>query len=112
MLRAGDLRQTINVDDEAVTKGTSGGMQRSWVPFLQDVPAHVVHQSGAEKQETSQGGRAAVSTKLFRIRFEPGLHSRMTIVYDGDRYDIDNINNVGERDVVLAITATKGKGNA
>lgn len=111
MLRAGDLREVISFEDLVVTKGASGGALKSWVPFLADVPAQVIHQTGAEKEATSKGGRAAVSTKLFRIRYEPGLQARMRILYDGKAYDIDDINNVKERDVVLAITATTGRGD-
>lgn len=108
MLRAGDLREVIRIDASQVTRGTSGGMQTTWLPFLEDVPANVVHVNGSEKQETSKGGQAAVSTKLFRIRFEAGLHEGMRIVYQDKFYNIQDIHNVKERDVVLAITATTG----
>lgn len=108
MLRAGDLREVIRFDESQVTRGTSGGIQTTWVPILEDVPANVVHVNGSEKQETSKGGQAAVSTKLFRIRFEAGVHEGMRIVYQEKFYDIQDINNVKERDVVLAITATTG----
>lgn len=108
MLRAGDLRDLIRFEESQVTRGTSGGMQTTWVPILEDVPANVVHVTGSEKQETSKGGWAAVSTKLFRIRFEAGVHEGMRIFYQDKFYDIQDIHNVKERDVVLAITASTG----
>lgn len=109
MLRAGDLRHRIDIQELQVTKGSSGGVQTAWTPLLIDVPAQVINQSGTEKQATSHGGTAAVATTLFRIRYEPGISELMRIIYDGKHYNIQHINNVGERDVVLAITASTGQ---
>ncbi len=105
MIRAGDLDQLISIEQEQTTKGSSGGRQTLWTVLDQDIPAQVLHLSGTERRQTSKGGEAHPARTLFRIRWQEGIDEHMRIVYMGKAYAIVHINNVDERDVVLAITA-------
>ncbi|KQM78909.1 head-tail adaptor protein [Xylophilus sp. Leaf220] len=72
MRLAGKRDQRILIEALQVDKGTSGGMQQTWVPVAR-VWGSVRHLSGNEKRATAVGGLVAEARTEFEILYRPGV---------------------------------------
>jgi len=94
MIRAGELRHRVTIQQKSVTRNTFGEEIVTW----QDVAtvwAAIEPLRGREFFE-SQQVNAEVTTRI-RIRYRPGITPTMRVVYGSRIFDIQAVINVEER---------------
>lgn len=106
------LNKRIAIERLEISKGSSGGQKRDWVPWLKDLYAAVRHLSGNERRATSVGGEVGVSGTEFRIRARPEIQPDMTtdvrIMFCGMTFNVKHINPLFERGEWIVLTCEMG----
>lgn len=106
------LNKRIAIERLEISKGTSGGQQRRWMPWLQGLHSAVRHLSGAERRASSIGGEVGVSVTEFRIRARPQIQPEMVpdlrVMFGGVPYDIKHINPLFEGGAWIVLTCEMG----
>lgn len=109
------LNKRIEIERLEVTKGTSGGQLRDWVPWLQGVYAAVRHLSGSEQRATSVGGEVGVTVTEFRIRARPQILPDMApdlrVMFRGVPYNLKHIIPLFEGGEWIVLTCEAGANN-
>jgi SPP1 family predicted phage head-tail adaptor len=93
-MRAGELDRRITIQSQTTTQADNLELNTAWVDEV-SLPAAVKGLRGSERFEHDQ--RTAEQTKVFKIRYRKALTTKHRIVYDGQSYDIVNINELGRR---------------
>ncbi|WP_395026594.1 head-tail adaptor protein [Comamonas odontotermitis] len=106
-----ELDKVIAVEHLVITKDSSGGMKKQWLPLFPRVFARVSHESGSVSDATAQGGQVAIAVTKFRVHARDGLADPATlrIVFKGQHYYVTHINPVFERGEWLMISTTTSK---
>lgn len=111
-MRAGKLTERITLQQPVVGKGSSGGIQRTWVDFAVNLPASRRDLSGNERPASAQaGGQQPVASTEFTIRWMPGVIATMRIVHEGEMHNIKHVNNFAGRRESLILTCDTGVNN-
>lgn len=108
MLQAGKLNQRIVLQALAISKGTSGGVNKAWSDVATSVPAAVRHLSGNERRASSAGGQVAEARTEFTIRYRAGVTAKMRVLYQGAVYNIRHVNDFMARREFLILTCDTG----
>lgn len=110
MIRAGQLRHRIDVQNRSVTLDSFGGQPLTWTTFA-TVWADVLPMSARER-EASQAINVEVSHEItvrYRSDFaDPKVMASRRIVYRGRYFNIQGIGNVDERNREMTIWAQEG----
>ncbi len=101
----GRLRHSITIEQPPVTQDSTGGVYGDWTTF-RAVKAEVIPAGGSERD--MGGGYQAQSGYVITMRYVSGVTTVMRVNFNGKRMNIDNINNVKERNRVLVLTCTEG----
>ena len=93
----GELRHAITIQVAAESQDTNGALTLTWTTYAQ-VNARIDPYGGGEKW----GDAALQTTNLFKIkmRYCAGITTKMRVSFNGRIFDIKNIENVLERNVV------------
>lgn len=101
-MNIGKLDRKIVIEQSTSTRNDHGEDVYVWTVFL-TLFASVKKAGG---KENSEGGKdTATNRKKFKVRFFPSITEKMRIDYNGDKYDIEEIQELGREG--LWITATK-----
>lgn len=108
-MRAGKMRELVEIQSKSVTRAADGGEVVSWSTYA-SVYAQVQPIGGREYAAI----RMAQSdiTHRFRIRYLSGVATTMRVVWDGRPYDIAEAINVDARDAQLELLCVGDMGNA
>jgi SPP1 family predicted phage head-tail adaptor len=91
-----------------VSKGSSGGLVKTWAAFAEPWAA-VRHLSGNERQATSAGGgQVAQARAEFTIRSRPGVTEEMRVLHRSKTYNITHVNPFNERGAWMLLTCETG----
>ena len=93
-MRAGKRDRQIVIESQAQTTDAAGQPLRAW-SVVGRPWAEVIAQPGSDTFEGDQTSpRRSVS---FRIVYRPGVTSAMQVVFDGERYEIEDVVEEGRR---------------
>jgi len=87
---AGKYRHRITIQQLTTSKGSLGGVVKTWSTFA-TVHAQKVHQASREFFAAQKIN--AETTDLFVIRYLAGVNAKMQVVYDGRTYDVIGAND-------------------
>jgi SPP1 family predicted phage head-tail adaptor len=93
-MQAGRLDRRITIEQKAVTRGPSGTEKKTWTT-LAKVSAEVRPKTGREV--FTAGQVAGEADTLFRIRWRTNVTVENRIVFDGRKYDITSVAEMGRR---------------
>ncbi len=106
-MRSGKLRHVVTLERAITTSRDSGGEETTYVPWLEDIAAHVLPAGdgmrGGEQYVSAQV-LATIDTKV-RIRYRPGVLETMRVRHEVgpgsptlvDLYDIQAVTPADER---------------
>lgn len=86
-MRTGQLDRPIEIRQLINRRGSAGGEDRSWGLFAKAWAA-VEDLGGSEAVDGKPGQRSSLGKRRFRLRWFPGVHAAMRIVYAGQEHDI------------------------
>ncbi|MFN0133424.1 MAG: phage head closure protein [Phycisphaerales bacterium] len=87
-MKAGELDKRILIQRRVPVRNAHGEEIEGWVDVA-TVWAGFKRVSGGEDFEAEQ--RTNKQQVQFKIRYRPGLDPTMTLVYDGERYQIEDV---------------------
>lgn len=93
----GELRHLIIIQKPIESKDSDGALLQAWVTYAQAY-AKVDPYGGGEKW--ADASLASTNMHKFTIRYVAGIHPRMRISWDGRIFDIQNVENVLERNIL------------
>lgn len=107
----GKLSTRALIEVPTITKGASGGIQKTW-SSLGAMWCQVRHHSGMERRATKAGGGVvAVESTEFVTWWRHDITPQARIKLAGVVYDILHINNVDQANTYIIITAQTGVNN-
>lgn len=92
-MKAGELDRRILVQRRVAARNEHGEEVEGWVDIA-TVWAKFERVSGTEEFKAEQ--RSNRQQVRFTIRYRPGLEPTMTVVYDGERYEVEDVGETGE----------------
>lgn len=101
-MKSGKLDRRITIQQRAVVQNTFGEEVEGWTDVFGSW-ARVEWSDGGES--LGAGQRTAAQTVKFHIRFRAGVEPKMRVVYDGENYDIQDVQEGKGRRDELIITA-------
>ena len=108
-MQSGKLWQEIEVQQRDQTINGIGESVANWVTYSFKY-CEINFLSGSETMIQDQVN--SLLTSEITIRFDGGMRSTMRIVYKGRFYNIDDINNVDERDKKMILSCTRQESKA
>jgi len=112
LIDPGKMDRRIFFEDPGYTKDDTGQRIASWHSVINDdgVWAMVHSDGGDEKFQSDK--KTPERRRVFVTRYHPEVREETSIVYEGDRYDITNIEEIGRRQgLSIKATWTQGKYN-
>lgn len=94
-MRAGRLRHQVEIQQYTATRDAAGQEIRDWTEFA-TVRADVMPLSGREFFDAAQYN-VEISHRV-RIRYRPGVTTKMRVIHEGRVLDIEYVINKDERD--------------
>lgn len=91
-----NLDRRIDIFSLTETVNGAGQPIKSWSAYDTDVPASVVYMRGKNEFSDAQGTYS--DRKDFKIRYDEGVKANMIVSYEGEYYNIHDINMLGRRD--------------
>lgn len=101
-MRAGELDRVITIRqhvDGSPARDSSGGIIPNWVDVYTDLPAGKRAASGREVFAAAQN--AAQIDTVFVTRYVTGIDTTMQVVFEGQEYDIQDVQEIGRREGLL-----------
>lgn len=94
-MRVGRLRKRITIQKSTETQDSYGAPVPTWQNYSSERWAEVIQESMAESFE----GKRIIDQErvLFKTRYVSGVTPKMRVVYNSNDYDIESVENVGER---------------
>lgn len=92
-MKAGQLDRRILIQRRVPVRNEFGEEIEGWVDVA-TVWARFERVNGADEFRAEQ--RSSKQQVRFTIRYRPGLDPTMTVIYDGERYQIEDVGEVGE----------------
>lgn len=112
-MRAARLRFNIDIEQRTATKDPLYNEDIiAWVAFVANCPANVEAKGGREFFADNQRFPETVVTFTVRWEDADGVTNDMRIRFDGDTYNIKNINPDYESRRFIKIQATAGTGTS
>ena len=98
----GELNRRIRIQQYVRTRDADGYYAEDWQTVC-TLWAKFSRESGTELRE--RGADFAEIHVRFLIRFREGIDRKMAVLYRGDRYEIEYLNNYGDSGEYLEILA-------
>lgn len=107
-MKAGGLRETIQLFASTATTGTSGQAISSWsaTPFA---TLNARKRTLSQREETVASARNSTEDAVFEIRYVDGIVDTMRLLHGSTYYDITDIVDPTGRKAQLMIYASSGK---
>lgn len=101
-MKAGELDRRILVQRPVEVRNESGEVITGWVDVA-TIWANFKRVNGTDEFKAEQ--RSSRQQVNFKIRYRQGIDPKMTVVYDGERYEIEDVGEAGEgrRDGLLLV---------
>lgn len=111
MIDPGRMDRRITIQSPSSTRTDSGQMVDSWVNTFSfgDGNIWAMKHSQSRKEGYEAEKKTAQRNEVFVIRYFSEVNERCTILYDGRRYDITGIEEIGRQEG-LRIEATYTEG--
>lgn len=94
MIEAGKLDKLITIERNTEIVRPSGAVLRQWTAVA-SVRAQIVEQSTDEF--LAGYGEAEKGSVVFRVRYLAGITTADQIAYNGERYDLQKVVEIGRR---------------
>lgn len=94
-MRAGKLRQLIDIEQYSETQDGTGDPVKGWTTFVSAVPASIEPMSGRETFTSQQV--LSSTTHAVRTRYFAGVTSKMRVKFGVRYFRINDVRNVDER---------------
>lgn len=88
-MKAGLLRQRIDLQSRGEVRGPDGESEPAWIPFAADVPAEVL--TGPGRELRAAGATDAEIGARINLRYMPGVVQSMRVVWEGQYFNITGI---------------------
>ena len=105
---AGQMRRRVTIQSRATTVDAVGGQSQAWTDVC-TLWAQVVPTGG--KESTVGGARRAESLYTVTTRYYPGIAPKMRILFEGQIFEIVNINDTDQRHRELVMSCQAGLTN-
>jgi SPP1 family predicted phage head-tail adaptor len=92
-MKAGELDRRILIQRPVKVRGSTGEELTGWVDVANPW-AKFERLSGGEEIRVEQ--RTNRQRVRFTIRYRSGIDAKMSVVYDGERYEIEDVGEAGE----------------
>lgn len=92
-MKAGQLDRRILIQRRVTVRNEHGEEVEGWVDVA-TAWARFERVSGGEEFKAEQ--RTNRQQVRFTIRYRPGIEPTMTVVYDGERYEVEDVGETGE----------------
>jgi SPP1 family predicted phage head-tail adaptor len=92
MINIGRMDRRIAIERQTEAVKPSGDVVKAWTP-LAVVWAEVLQQSVSEF--FTGYGEAETGTVIFRVRYRPGITTADRVTFNGQRYDLKEIKELG-----------------
>jgi SPP1 family predicted phage head-tail adaptor len=111
-IEAGKLNRRITIQQLVRVSMPSGGYRPTWtnVPGCESVPAESRPWKGWEQMASGQ--LTPTGQERFRIRYRAGLTAEMQVIYRGRTFNIRNIANIEEANVILELLCEERRAGA
>lgn len=105
-MRFEHLDRQITIEQVSTTRGANGSVIETWSTFASPW-AKKTDINGTEKFQSDQ--RLSEVNAIFRIRYRPGVTTKMRILYDDVYYDIQGPpKEIGRREYLDILTKCVG----
>lgn len=101
---AGKRDRRIEIRQATTSTGSFGETLLSW-NTLGEFWAEYIPGVGQEEFDANQ--RSNERRVVFELLYTPGINNRMEVLYDGEKYDIESIVEVGRRDRLRLICTSR-----
>lgn len=102
--RVGAMRYRCTIQQPVEAVDDAGQPVVSWTNYVVDEPCEYEPTGGIESM---RGRQLEANTRaVFRVRYRSGYTDQMSIVFEGERYGITNINRVDGLKKYLEIVCT------
>lgn len=105
-IRAGAMRNSVDIEERHKAKGTMGGVSDKWTPKFSKVAASIEPLQGRELF-TAQQNHSEVTVRV-RIRYREGVVAAQRVAHKGVIYSILYVINPGMRNVELQLMCSVG----
>lgn len=104
-MQAGPLRKRVTIQKRVQSLDDFGNQSNTWT-YVCELWASVVPMGGAEVL----AGGAIRARSLFTVttRYFPGIEPKMRLIYEGQIFDIMNINDTDQRHRELVMSCSAG----
>ena len=100
-MRAGRLRERIEIRRLTVTDDGMGGRAENWTTVVRDVPAEVVLNQSQSRFVGGAGQEPALATHTVRLRGQTDISPLDRIVWNGRLLDVTDANRSSTRPPVI-----------
>lgn len=108
-MKAGRLRDVIQLQEFVTVKGRIGGSTKEWLDFGEELPAEIKDLRGGLSEQVSQGGQVPTCTTEIRTRHYPGVQPQMRArdLRTDETYTITFVNDWERRGEMLILSCDK-----
>ena len=105
MIDAGRLRHYATVQNPAYGEPDARGqVHESWQTVYGNVPSEILTMSGRELELAKQ--IVPQATTKITMRYHSSVTNKSRIVWQGNVYNVEYVDNVQQRNLVLVLTCT------
>jgi SPP1 family predicted phage head-tail adaptor len=97
------LKNRIQILQPVVIKDRLGGNVTTWPAFAEPW-AEIGASSGGRVKQTEKGGDDSIPALPIRVRYLAGVNDRMRVVYRGEVYRIDHVDNERQGNRTMLLT--------
>ena len=110
MIDPGKMDRRILFESPAFTKDNTGQRIASWESIISDDGVWAMVHSDGGNEVFQSDKKTPERKRVFVTRYHPEVREDTSIVYEGYRYDITNIEEIGRREgLSIKATWTQGK---
>lgn len=99
-LDPGELDNKITIQRVIESQDATGALKQTWVTYV-ELYAGIDPYGGGEKWADTN--LVATNLHKLKMRYVPGVTTKMRVKFDNRTFDIQNVENVGEKGVVLIL---------
>lgn len=104
-IERGELRHRVSIEQRARTSDGAGGHTAAWSEYTA-AWCSISPYRGYQKFQAMQ--LETPITHKIKMRYQSGITTDMRIIFDSRKFDIKEVINVDERNLVLEILAVEG----
>ena len=104
MIQSGRLTQTVELQQQSTVENELHEQVNTWAK-VKNLRCEKIADTGSERD--TSGGQIAADTVRFRCYYDAAITVDRRLIWKGATLDISHVENVGEMDTEMIITATR-----